>query len=393
MSPLFNPGKIGTMDLRNRFVRSATAECLATDDGRITDRYLHLYAQLAKGGVGLIIPGNYYVNAAGRHAARIPVLDRDEIIDDLKQVVETVHEQGAKIVAQLNHAGRQGDPNVIGDVPVCPSPVRDKLSRVKPREMTPKEIEETVADFGESARRAREAGFDGVQIHAAHGYLINQFLSGYTNRRTDQWGGSPEERMRFPMEIYRLIRSIVGPDYPVLIKLNGEDGIEGGVTIEETIEFCKRLEELGIDAIEVSGGIGEKGLLTTRGDIPRDVLARNRSLFERLMMRLFEKRLRETARFEETYNLHHASALKQNVNVPVIAVGGMRSRAAMEHALESGQADFISLCRPFVRQPALVRLMEKEGRDPISCKNCNRCTLEVVLHNNPLKCYNTDAQG
>ena len=392
MSILFEPGSIGTMDVKNRFVRSATAECLASDGSRITDRYVKVYTQLAKGGVGLIITGNYYVHPSGRAVPRIIVLDNDDVIDDLRQVTGIVHEHGAKIVAQLNHGGRQSDPKVLGRQPIGPSSVRDTLSMVKPREMSQAEITEMITAFGDAAFRAKEAGFDGVQIHAAHGYLVNQFLSGHTNRRSDEWGGSPDNRMRFLLEIYDLIRSRVGADYPVLVKINSEDSIAKGVRLEECIAVCMKLDELGIDAIEVSGGIAERGLATIRGDIPADLMMRNRNLFERAMMRLFLlKALRKWAHFEEGYFLPHATAVKRHVNVPVIAVGGIRRRTMMEKALQNANADFISLSRPFIRQPNLVNLIEKDGDDVITCVNCNRCTVEVVVHYNPLKCYYTDA--
>jgi 2,4-dienoyl-CoA reductase-like NADH-dependent reductase (Old Yellow Enzyme family) len=343
--------------------------------------------------VGLIITGNYYVNAMGRALPRLMVLDEDEIIDDLRRVAETVHEHDARIVAQINHGGRQCDPKVICATPVAPSAVRDKLTLVKPRQMSEAVTEETIAAFGEAARRVKEAGFDGVQIHGAHGYLVNQFLSGYTNRRTDKWGGSFEDRMRFLIEVYQSIRSAVGPDYPVLIKINSEDFVRGGVTPDECIAACKKLDELGIAAIEVSAGILEKGLIYVKGDVPRDLVQRNRNLIERVAMRLIEKSMREAARFEDAYFLPQAAAVKKSVNVPVIAVGGMRRRAVMEQALQSGQADFISMCRPFIRQPNLVNLMQKGGGDPISCTNCNRCSVEIAVHYNPMKCYYSDAPG
>lgn len=394
MSKLFEPGSIGTMQLKNRFVRSATAECLASDDCRITDRYLRAYTRLAKGGVGLIVPGNYYVHPMGRAIPRVMLLDKDEIIDDLRQLTDAVHEYDVKIVAQLNHGGRQCDPKVLRAQPMGPSPVRDMLSMIKPREMSGAEIRETITAFGDAARRAKEAGFDGVQIHAAHGYLINEFLSGHTNRRRDEWGGSLENRMRFLLEVYRLIRSIVGADFPVLIKINSEDFIANGVTLDECITVCKKLDEMGIDAVEVSGGISEKGLVGIKGDIPTDLALRNRKLTERILIRLFvEKRVREAARFKEAYFLPQAAAIKKNVKAPVMAVGGMRRRATMEGALESGQADYISLCRPFIRQPNLVNLMEEGDGDPISCMNCNRCTFEITVHYNPMKCYHADASN
>ena len=379
------------MELKNRFVRSATAECLASDDCRVTDRYLRAYSRLASGGVGLIITGNYYINAMGRSLPRIIVTDKDEIIDDLRRVAEAVHEHDSKIVAQLNHGGRQCDPEVVGATPIAPSVVREKFTRVKPREMTEAEIEETVSAFGESARRVKEGGFDGVQIHGAHGYLVNQFLSGYTNRRTDRWGGSFENRMRFLVEVYNAMRSAVGPDFPVLIKINSEDFVDGGVTLDECVAACKKLDELGIDAIEISGGILEKGLIYVKGDVPMDLVARNRNIIERLLIRLMEKSMRENARFEDAYFLPQAAEIKKAVKAPIITVGGMRMRAIMEEAIRSGKTDFVSLCRPFIRQPNLVNRLQKDETAHISCANCNRCSLEIAVHYNPMKCYLSEA--
>jgi 2,4-dienoyl-CoA reductase-like NADH-dependent reductase (Old Yellow Enzyme family) len=387
MSVLFAPGAIGTMKVKNRFVRSATVECLASSEGRLTEQYLRAYRSLAKGGVGLIVPGNYYVNKQGRAIPKVPVIDTDEIIPDLKKVADVVHEYDAKIVAQLNHGGRQCYPKVLGMTPVAPSAVRDLVNKVKPRALTPDEIQKTIADFGEGARRAKEAGFDGVQIHAAHGYLINQFLSGHTNRRTDHWGGLLKNRMRFLTEVYEAIRANVGPTYPILIKINSEDYIKGGVTLSECVEVCKHLDKLGIAAIEVSGGIAERGLSTIKGDVPMDLIMRNRNLIERMLIKFMENSLRRWARFEEGYFVSNAAEIKTKVKAPVIAVGGMRRRAMMEHVLSSGQADFISLSRPFIRQPNLVNQMQKGNGDIISCTSCNRCSLEITIHYNPLRCY------
>ena len=389
MSLLFEPGRIGDMELRNRFVRSATVECLCTDEGGVTDAYLRAYERLAKGGVALILPGNYYVNQLGHAYPKQTVVDRDEVIEDLRRVVSVVHEHGAKIVAQLNHGGRQADPKLIGTRPIGPSPVRDKMSFVKPRQMTEGEIEKTIIDFGEGARRVKEAGFDGVQIHAAHGYLINQFLSSHTNRRKDGWGGSIENRMRFLVEVFLAMRSRVGPDYPILTKINAEDFAKTGVHPEECVVHCKRLEELGIAAIEVSGGITETGLNTLKGEVPMDLFLEGRGSVERLVVRMMEGSLKKSATFEEAYFLSYAATIKKNVKVPVLAVGGMRTRKKMEEALESGQADFITLCRPFIRQPNLVKLLERDESDPISCTSCNRCSIEILFHQKPMRCYKT----
>ena len=379
------------MELKNRLVRSATAECLATDDCRVTDRYLRAYTQLAKGGVGMIITGNYYVNQMGRSLPRLFVLDRDDVLGDMRKVADVVHEHDAKLVAQINHGGRQCDPEVVGARPLGPSPVREKLTRVKPREMTEAEIEETIGAFGEGARKVKEAGFDGVQIHGAHGYLVNQFLSGYTNRRTDGWGGSLENRMRFVVEVYEAMREAVGPDFPVLIKINSEDFTKGGVTLDECIAVCKKLDELGMDAFEISGGILERGLIYVKGDVPMDLVMKNRNLIERTLMRFMENSMREVARFEDAYFVPQASAIKGAVKAPIITVGGMRKRAIMEEAIRSGKTDFVSLSRPFIRQPNLVNKLQEGADDPITCTNCNRCSVEIAVHYNPMRCYYADA--
>jgi len=393
MSELFTPGRIGSMELKNRLVRSATAECLATDDGRLTDKYLRVYSQLAKGGVGMIITGNYFVSKMGEALPRLFVLDKDEIIDDMRKVADAVHEHGSKIVAQINHGGRQCDPKIIGTMPLAPSPVRDMVTMVKPRAITEAEIGETIAVFAGAAGRVKDAGYDGVQIHGAHGYLVNEFLSSYTNRRTDEWGGTLENRMRFLMEVYKAMRSAVGPDFPVMIKINSADFMKRGVTLEECVATCKKLEELGIDAIEVSGGILEKGLVYVKGDVPMDLVMRNRNFVERMIVRLMEKSMREQARFEDAYFLPNASAVKEAVGVPIITVGGMRKRSIMEEAISSGKTDYVSLSRPFIRQPNLVNKLEEGGDDPITCVNCNRCSIEIAVHYNPMKCYYVPASS
>ena len=378
MSILFTPTKIGSMEVKNRFVRSATVECLASEDNRLTEKYYKVYERLAKGGVGLIVPGNYFINSIGRACGKVLVIDSDDVIDELKNLTEIVHRYGAKIVAQINHAGRQSDPKLIGTQPIGPSEVLDTLIGVKPREMSALEIKETTKAFGSAAGRIKKAGFDGVQINGAHGYLVNQFLSSYTNQRSDQWGGLLENRMRFITRIHEEIRDEVGADFPVLIKINCEDQIDGGITLEESITMSKMLEVLGFDAIEVSGGIKEAGFVTTKGDIPEEVID------------FIPEKLQIAAKFKEGYFLPQAAAIKNNVSIPIISVGGLRRREMMEQALLKGQADLIALSRPFIRQPNLVKQLEKSpNADPVSCSNCNRCTWEITVLYKPLRCYDS----
>jgi len=361
---------------------------LITENNQITDKYLNVYKRLSKGGVGLIIPGNYFINKTGVAVDKNLIIDNDDVIEDLKKLTNLVHENNTHIIAQLNHGGRQCDPKTIGQTPISPSTVRDKLTGIKPKEITLKEIKETINDFAEAALRVKKAGFDGVQINAAHGYLVNQFLSPYTNKRKDKWGGSVKNRIRFLLEVYIAIRDKVGDNFPVLVKLNAKDNIKNGLSLSDSIIICKKLSDLGIDAIEVSGGIKETGFTTTRGDIPADLLLKKVSKFKRLFFMFIRNKLIKAAQFSEGYHLQEAELIKKNVNVPVILVGGLRKMAMMERIIENKQVDFISMSRPFIRQPNLVnQFIKKPNEEIISCVNCNKCTVEVAVNLKPLKCY------
>lgn len=388
MSLLFQSGKIGNIKTKNRFVASATVECLTDENNRLTEKYYKVYERLARNNVGLIIPGNYFVNRMGRAVDKILVIDRDKVIDDLKRLTELVHKYGTKMVAQINHGGRQCPPSLIKEKPVAPSAVRDTLSGIQPRALKENEIEEIIGDFARAAKRVQKAGFDGVQINGGHGYLINEFLSERTNKRRDKWGGSLDNRMRFISEIYTAIRKEVGDHFPLMIKINADDQMPRGTTIEESITISKKLEEMGFDAIEVSGGIKETGFATTKGDVPHDLILGNLGFFKRMFYPLFKKKLEKAARFQEGYYLSFAALIKKNVSIPIMAVGGMRKKETMENALAKGDADFVSLSRPFIRQPNLISVMEKDAlADPITCTNCNRCTYEITVNYKPLRCY------
>lgn len=388
MSILFTPAKIGSLELKNRFICSATVECLVSDDNRLTEQYLKVHRRLSKGGVGLIVPGNYFVSKSGVAVAKNLVIDSDDVIDDLKKLTHMVHETDTRIVAQLNHGGRQCDPAVIGQTPLSPSSVKDGLTGIRPREMKTQEIEETIDAFARAAARSQQAGFDGVQLNAAHGYLINQFLSARTNRRKDSWGGTPEKRMRLLLAIYQAMREQVGMDFPILVKINAQDNIRHGVSLSESIALCKKLDEVGVDAIEISGGIKETGFTTTRGEIPADLLAKNFNTLKRMLFLAVKGRLERAALFQEGYHLTQATAIKQNVSVPIILVGGLRTKQMIEEVIEQEKADFVAMARPFIRQPNLVTKMSRPGdAECITCVNCNRCTVEVAINCKPLRCY------
>ncbi len=347
-SVLFEPRKIGGMKIPNRLVRSATAERMAHPDGTCGPQMEKLYSELAEGGAGLIILGHAGVRADGKNRPSMTGIYDDDHIPGLRKVVEAIHRYGAKAVSQINHAGRQTTPAVIGKTPLAPSAIANKATGLTPREMTPAEIEDMIHAFGHAARRAKAAGFDAVQIHSAHGYLISTFNSPYTNTRQDEWGGTAEKRMRFITEVYREVRRQVGGDYPVLVKLNADDCLEGGITAEEVTGIAVRLERLGIDAIEISGGMAES--------------------------RIGMSRLGIDSREKEAYFLPHAKRLKKAVSVPLLLVGGIRSREVAEEILQRGWADFISLCRPLIREPNLPNEWKNGRAEKAACLSCGKCS-------------------
>lgn len=346
-SILFTPVNVGGMRVPNRFVRSATQDFLATDEGDVTDRQVELYTRLAKGEIGLIISGHAFVQPSGKASPRQLAVYDDRFVAGLRRIAEAVHRFPSRIILQIAHAGRQTKEKLCNCTPVSPSPVYDPVSKVMPRELAPAEIRALIGDFVQAARRAGEAGFDGVQLHAAHGYLLNSFLSPHTNRRTDEWGGPIENRARVLLEILGGIRALAGRGFPVIVKLNSTDFLEGGLTLEDSARAAVLLEAAGIDGIEVSGGMAEAG----RGSIWPG--------------------LREEE--DEGYFVAAAARIKAAVKVPVFGLGGIRTFGVAEKIVREGRADLISLSRPFIRDPFLVKNF-REGRIAKSeCISCNKC--------------------
>ncbi len=349
---LFTPMEINGMKLKNRLVRSATYEHMAADDGKVTDRLINFYSKLAKGGVGLIVLGATYVQENGHGLPCQIGISNDEHIPGLKKLVDEIHDHDAKVALQIYHAGRQTTPAAIGgQTPIAPSAIEpDPLFNTSPKEMTGEEIHETINAFGAAAKRCKEAGFDAVQLHAAHGYLLSQFLSRHTNRRTDEWGGNPENRMRFVVEVHNSVREAVGDDYPVLIKLSVEEGLENGITLDEAGNVAMKLSQVGIDAIEISGGtIVDTVFMMSRGDIPIDMITRDAEPSAKEEMEKIFYSIKDMVKYEEAYWLKHAEKIKEVIgNVPLILVGGMKYPQTMAKILEENKADLISLCRALI---------------------------------------------
>jgi 2,4-dienoyl-CoA reductase-like NADH-dependent reductase (Old Yellow Enzyme family) len=389
MSLLFSPIKIGDMEIKNRFVRSATYEGMALETGEVTDRLIKKYRVLARGEAGLIITGLMFVQPLGRGLKYQTGIQSDDMIPGLKRLVDAVHEEGGKIAFQIAHAGRQSSKEVLGETPMGPSnKIRDPVYFFKPRAMTEAEIQETIESFGTAARRAAEAGADAIQLHAAHGWLINQFLSPFFNRRKDAWGGSDENRFRFLNEIILKIRNTALKDIPILIKVNTNDFTpREGITPPLAAKYAGWLAGLGIDALEVSCGTLFSYMNMCRGEVPVDEMVQSLPAWKKPVGRLVVNRLVGKYNLEEGYNLKGAKVIKAAIgDIPLILVGGLRTRAHMEEILQENHADLISMCRPFIREPLIVKKIREGTADTVSCLSCNRC-LAAIASNLPTLCY------
>jgi len=365
---------------------------MADANGHPTRALFELYERLAKGGVGLIITGAAYISPDGRSPLYGGLgVHVDDVVPKYRELVESVHRSGARIAMQIVHAGRQTTKEAIGAKPMAPSVVKDKTLYVTPRAMTEEDIDGVAETFAQAARRVRDAGFDAVQIHGAHGYLVNQFLCPHTNRRTDKWGGSLDNRMRFVQTIYERCRRQVGDDFPILVKINGYDNMKHGLKIEESVVMAQMMGEMGFDGIEVSCGIGEDGFSQLRGDIPMEAMLkewpmyRDKNFLFHFIMKHFGRGMMNTPPLVQAYNRESAKAIKCRVQVPVFLVGGLTDPTSMEDIIEQGDADYISLSRSLIAEPEFVERIRSGSRKPSRCIHCNLCLAYLV--GGPLRCY------
>ena len=360
-----NPKKIGKLEIKNRFVRSATYEGLAGEDGEITDKLINFYKTLSEGGTGLIITSYAFIQQSGRANNKQIGVYKDDFIPGLQRLTKVIHKhgEGCKVALQLVHAGRQ---SFHVKETTAPSAILEKFSNKMPREMTTDEIEESIESFAQAARRAKGAGFDGVQLHGAHGYLISEFLSPYTNRRTDQYGGNTENRLRFVKQIYKRSRELVGVDFPILIKINCDDFLEGGITLEESKKITKMLSEIGYDAIEISSCMWE-------------TVKRKKEEIGWKPTFIPESRMLVGKINKPAYHLPYAKEIKKNIDIPLILVGGVNSIDLVEDILNKGDADFVSFSRPLIREPDLPnRWMKGIGSSTVDCDYCNSCLMTLA---------------
>ena len=324
---LFSPMKIGSCTIPNRLAVPAMVTNFCTEDGLVTDRFVRYLEEKAKGGWGLIITEDYAVNPNAKGYRFIPGLYNDAQLEGNRKLTETIHRYDSKIFCQIYHPGRQSTHFVNGGVqPIAPSATMDPLLQEMPREMTVEEIHGIVADFASCARRCKEAGFDGIEIHAAHGYLISEFLSPYTNKRVDQYGGCFDNRARFLDEIYAAVRKEVGADFPVTVRISVNEYLLGGRTEAESFVLARHCEELGFDAIHVSNGM-------YASPATRQIIA---PMFS-----------------EHAFNMQGAQQIKELVHIPVILTNRINDPRMADTLLMMNKADFIGMARGSLADPFL----------------------------------------
>jgi 2,4-dienoyl-CoA reductase-like NADH-dependent reductase (Old Yellow Enzyme family) len=346
MTDLFETLKIGRLECPNRFVRSATMENLGSQ-GMVTDALVSVYRELAAGEVGLIITGGLFPKKTGRISEGQLGAHTDEMISGLKRLVKVAHDHGSKIAAQLLHSGWLCSEKVTGFEPEAPSAVVSPFDGTMAREVSGDEVWELVELFAQAGRRTMEAGSDAVQFHGAHSHLISSFLSPVTNRRQDEWGGSPEKRRKFILELYKRTRQLTGPDYPIMVKLGFMDYHPQGKPSSEGIETAQALANAGMCSIEISEGLEE----------------------------IMAHHIREGA--SEPYFLEECRLARTALSVPLILVGGMRSLEDMQAVLDEGMADGISMSRPFINDPRLVQKFREGLTRESGCISCNECIADL----------------
>ncbi len=364
---LFSPVELGPLQAKNRLLMAPMVRNYAAEDGSSTPRYLAHLTSIAEGGVGTLVLEAIYVRKDGRGFPGQLGAHHDGVLDGLRELVEVAHANGALIGPQLYHAGRQTSSASTGTTPVAPSPIPDPLMGEVPEELTAEDIADLVRCFGQGARRAEEAGCDFVQVHGAHGYLVTQFLSPFTNHRTDAYGGDAEGRRRFLLEIIDAIRAETSEGFPIMVRLSADEMVPGGITLEDTLELAKLLEERGVDVLDISAG--------------------NYASFNRGY--LIAPMARPDGLLED-----FASAVREAVSVPVVAVGKIRTPEMAERMLNDGSADVIALGRQLLADPDWPRKAEAGQAETIRhCIACNQACIGRLFTGKDVWCTVNPACG
>ncbi|NPV89169.1 MAG: NADH:flavin oxidoreductase [Firmicutes bacterium] len=387
---VFENTRLAGMELKNRIIRAATHEGMGGSQGFPREELAKIYERLARGGVGAIITGYAGVQREGRAWPNMPLIDRDEAIPAYQRITAAIKPYGTPLILQLAHGGGMVKPEVTGGPPLAPSRHRYQLTGETAVELTEVQIAEIVESFARGVERAKLAGYDGVEIHAAHGYLLSEFLSPWLNRRTDRWGGSTENRARVLREIAERSRELVG-DYPMLVKINGDETQPGGMRVEEAVRVAQLLQQASFDAVEVSCGSDDFFYTVRVPRVPVDAILemdprlRRASSLKKRITRFFLPRVIKTYPGLENYNTPAAERIKAAVDIPVIVLGGIRKLSAIREIIERGRADYVSMCRPFIIEPNIVEKMRAGRQEESRCINCGYCLIGVPAA--PLRCY------
>ena len=388
-SKALTPGRIGDLELRNRFIRAGCFEGMS-QGGRVTPALIEHHRRVAAGGAAMTTVAYCSVSLEGR-AFDHELWMRKEIVPGLRDLTEAVHREEAAASIQLGHCGFFASPQVIGRRPLGASRklCLYRLSRCE--EMSEPDIKATTEDFVRAARLARQAGFDAVEIHAGHGYLLSQFLSPWTNHRQDRYGGSLENRLQFPAAVIRGVRQALGPGFPILIKMNQRDGMRGGLEIDEAIEIARRFELEGASMLIPSCGFTAKTpLYMMRGQVPtREMACNQRNPLARLSTLLFGRFLVQAYPFRSLFLLDGALRILQSVTIPVAYVGGVLSLADMERVMQAG-FEFAQVGRAIVCDPDFVKKLQAGTLEASDCDHCNRCI--AAMEAGGVYCF-THSQG
>ncbi|MCK5708639.1 MAG: NADH:flavin oxidoreductase [Candidatus Aureabacteria bacterium] len=391
---LFNEWKLKNITSKNRLVRSATYEGMGDINGNPLKGLKDIYKDLATNDVGMIITGFCFISQEGRamqpHQCGI---DSDDKIDYWKDIVSYVKSISMEtlLVMQIAHAGRQTLKKVTGLPVVSPSTKRSLYFKEKPVALNDEKIKQIINEFGDAAKRAQKAGFDGIQIHAAHGYLIHQFLSPHINKRNDRWG---KNRSEFLRETILNIKDKCGNSFPVFVKISAADDDKYGLKIENTFDYIKKLENVGIEAFEISYGTMDAAFNIFRGTVPiqkvfeHNILFKNYNLLKRKFWQyfIFPQWKKGFITYKDNYNLPFAKEIKRNTNIPIILVGGLREKKVMDDILRNDHADAISLSRPLICEPDLGKKLKENINVRSICRNCNECIV-MCDSENSLNCY------
>jgi len=383
-SLVFEPIQLGPVTLRNRTIRAAAFEGMCKD-WNVTDALIQYHRSVSEGGIGMTTVAYASVSKDGL-AFPHQLWIRNEIRADLKKLTDSIHAGGAKASIQIGHTGNMSKKSVTGFRPISASARFNLYGPTWPRKMNSVDIQRVVNDFKKSVVLLKECGFDAVEIHAGHGYLISQFLSPYTNRRKDEYGGCFENRSRFLREVLTAVREAAGQEMAVLVKMNMWDGFEGGITLKEAYQTAKVIESCGGDAIVLSAGFVSKApMYIMRGKMPTQIMAKQiKNLVVKFLVGMMGQKLIRPYPFSEGYLIEEAKQFRNKVKIPLVYVGGMNSVETIEKALKNG-ADCVAIARALIQNPAFVNDLRNEMIQKSGCTICNYCV--AIIYTGQMRCF------